>query len=147
MGEEGKWGGKRGKGKHFPLLGRRENGRGKKMGEENSVGPSPIFPPTFSSQNGGILGQIFCSHSLPFIARLFLSFLSPFSQNLLLLLLYSFLSQCPTPHISESSFLPLLLSSTVRSFFTISSFLPCLLAIFLLPLNSSMCFFSSSTDI
>ena len=127
---------------------------GEKMGEERKWGgkivwaPCPIFPPTFSSQNGGILGQIFCSHSLPFIARLFLSFLSPYSQNLLLLLLlYSFLSQCPTPHISESSFLPLLLSSTVRSFFTISSFLPCLLAIFLLPLNSSMCFFSSSTDI
>ena len=57
--------GKGGKGEHFPLLGRRENGRGKKMGKENSVGPSPIFPPTFSSQNGGILGQIFCFHSLP----------------------------------------------------------------------------------
>ena len=51
--------GKGGKREHFPLLVRRENGRGKKMGKENSVGPCPIFPPTFSSQNGGILGQIF----------------------------------------------------------------------------------------
>ena len=51
--------GKGGKGEHFPLLVRRENGRGKKMGKENSVGPMPIFLSTFSSQNGGILGQIY----------------------------------------------------------------------------------------
>ena len=41
---EGKWG----KGEHFPLLGRRENRRGKKMGKENGMGPTPHFPPKFS---------------------------------------------------------------------------------------------------
>ena len=40
--------GKGGKREHFPLLVRRENGRGKKMGKENSVGPMPYFPPNFS---------------------------------------------------------------------------------------------------
>ena len=47
------------------------------MGRENGVGPSPIFPPTFSSKNGGILGQIFCSHQLPFLCHAFLAPLFP----------------------------------------------------------------------
>ena len=50
--------GKGDKGDHFPLLGRRENGRGKKMGKENSVGPMPHFPPNFFLQKWGIMGQI-----------------------------------------------------------------------------------------
>ena len=65
--------GKEGKGEHFPLLVRRENGRGKKMGKENSVGPMPIFLPTFSSQNGGILGQIYFPTSALALARFSLS--------------------------------------------------------------------------
>ena len=44
----------------------RENGRGKKMGKENSVGPMPIFPPTFSSQNGGFWYKFFIPTCCPY---------------------------------------------------------------------------------
>ena len=58
--------GKGSKEKHFPLLDRRENGRGKKVRNENSVDPMPHFPPTFPSQSGKILGQfiLFPLHAL-----------------------------------------------------------------------------------
>ena len=100
---EGKWG----KGEHFPLLIRRENGRGKKMGKKNSVGPMPHFSPNFSSQNGGILGQIFSPTLYPYLilialftqfhssqnkAPLLSCFLS--QQHELLSFLYSFYIGC-----------------------------------------------------
>ena len=72
------------------VLGWRENGRGKKMGEENGVRGSifpcldgekmgeerkgerkswwatcPIFLPKFSSQNGGIIGERKTTHHCP----------------------------------------------------------------------------------
>ena len=56
------------------------------MGKENSVGPSPIFPPTFSSQIGGILGQIFSPTLYPCHSRSSSPSLSHSSQNILLLL-------------------------------------------------------------
>ena len=65
---EGKWErkengrGKWGEGEYFPLLGWRENGRGKKMGEEKWVGPCPIFLPKFSLLNGEIMGEKSVAH-------------------------------------------------------------------------------------
>ena len=53
--------GKGGKGEHFPLLDRRENGRGKKMGKENSVGPSPIFPQLFPPKMGDYKREKICT--------------------------------------------------------------------------------------
>ena len=72
---EGKWG----KGKHFPLLVRRENGRGKKMRKENSVGPMPHSPPQlFPPKMGGFWDKFLVPTCCPssyqcFLTPLFLS--------------------------------------------------------------------------
>ena len=84
----GKWArkenvkGKGGKGEHFPLLGRRENGKWKKIGKENSVSPLPHFPLTFPSESGKILRQIFSPTICPCHSRVS-------SQTILLLLLHN----------------------------------------------------------
>ena len=119
--------GKGGKGEHFPRLVRRENGRGKKMGKENSVGPCPIFPPTFSSQNGGILGQIFSPILYPYLILIALFTQLHSSQNKAPLL-SCFLTK------TWASLISLFLLHWVSCFV---SFLPCLWVDWLLNVMAS----------